>query len=43
MVHEAGGKFASIDSDAHPFETGTVICANLDLFPEFLDKVRLAK
>ena len=43
MVHEAGGKFASIDSDASPFETGTVICANLDLFPEFLEKVRLAK
>ncbi len=42
LITEAGGKVSSIDSDASPLISGDVICANLDLFPEFLAKVRLA-
>ncbi|MDC7682386.1 inositol monophosphatase family protein [Asticcacaulis sp. BYS171W] len=43
LITEAGGKVTSIDSDQSPMVTGEMIACNLDLYPEFLDKLHLAK
>ncbi len=43
FVQEAGGKFGSIDGDDSPLKSGTLICANMELYPVLLEKLRLAK
>jgi len=43
LVTEAGGKVASIDSEQSPMLTGELIAANHEVFPQFLDKLHLAK
>jgi myo-inositol-1(or 4)-monophosphatase len=43
LVAEAGGKVTSIDSEASPMVTGELIAANFDIYPQFLEKLNLAK
>jgi myo-inositol-1(or 4)-monophosphatase len=44
FIHEAGGKFGSIDNDERsPLLTGDLICGNLELYPLLLEKLQLAK
>jgi myo-inositol-1(or 4)-monophosphatase len=44
LIHEAGGKFGSIDNDERsPLLTGDLICGNLELYPLLLEKLHLAK
>ncbi|MGA9658842.1 MAG: inositol monophosphatase family protein, partial [Asticcacaulis sp.] len=43
LVHEAGGKFGSLEGDQSPLLSGDLICANLDLYPVLLEKLHLAK
>ena len=43
FVHEAGGKFGSIDGDDSPMTSGTLICGNTDIYPLLLEKLHLAK
>ncbi len=43
FVAEAGGKFGSIDSDEGPLKTGDLICGNMDIYAQLLEKLKLAK
>ncbi|HVZ28760.1 MAG TPA: inositol monophosphatase family protein [Asticcacaulis sp.] len=43
FVAEAGGKVTSIDGDESPMQTGELICANLELYPQLLEKLKLAQ
>ena len=44
LIHEAGGKFGSLDSeDRGPLLTGDLICGNLEIYPLLLEKLQLAK
>ena len=43
FVTEAGGKFGSIDSDENPLKSGDLICGNMDVYPQLLEKLKLAK
>ena len=43
FVHEAGGKYTSIDGDENPLLSGTVVCGNPDILPLLIEKLHLAK
>ncbi|MFT3996618.1 MAG: inositol monophosphatase family protein [Asticcacaulis sp.] len=43
LITEAGGKVTSIDSDESPMVTGEMIASNLDVYPQFLEKLHMAK
>jgi myo-inositol-1(or 4)-monophosphatase len=42
LVAEAGGKVTALDSDQSPLITGELVCANLDLYPQLVEKLKLA-
>ncbi|BEV11065.1 inositol monophosphatase [Asticcacaulis sp. DW145] len=43
LITEAGGKVGSLDGDQSPLITGEMLAANLDLYPQLLEKLQLAK
>ncbi|UDF02882.1 inositol monophosphatase family protein [Asticcacaulis sp. AND118] len=43
LITEAGGKIGSLDGDQSPLVTGEMLAANLDLYPQLLEKLNLAK
>lgn len=43
LITEAGGKIGSLDGDQSPLITGEMLAANLDLYPQLLEKLQLAK
>ena len=43
FITEAGGRITSLDSEESPMKTGEILCANLELHPQLLEKLKLAQ
>lgn len=43
LISEAGGKVTAVDSDQSPLLTNDLVCGNPDIYPQLVEKLKLAR